>query len=352
MIKLLQILSRQAAQSPGTLTLVGERKVDRVTVRGMDYDSRGFEENEIPADGSVIPSGKEGKITWIDVVGIHDIELIKRLCDRYSIHPLTQEDILNTFHRPKVEEIDDYIFMVLKVFRYENNEFQMNNISLILGSDYVISFQEKSSDIFETVRERIRKGGQKIRQGGADYLAYCLVDAVVDYGYVTLERMARNAEDLEEQVMSNPGPDTQTRLHYARREISNFRKYIWPVREIISSILRGESPLVRRPTLIFFRDVYDHTISIIETAESLREQIGGLRDLYLSGISNRMNQIMKTLTIFASIFIPLTFIAGVYGMNFDFMPELRWSPGYFVVLGIMLLAAISLLIYFKRKKWL
>jgi magnesium transporter len=351
MIKLLQILSRKAAQAPGTLTLVGEQKMGQVTIRRMDYSPEKYEEYGISTEEPAFSRGKEGMVSWIDVTGIHDLELIKRLCDDFSIHPLTQEDIVNTFHRPKVEEIEDYIFVVLRTFYHENGELQTNSINLVLGSNYVISFQEKKSGIFDPVRERIRKGVRKIRERSADYLAYSLVDAAVDYGYVTLERLAREAEDLEEQVMTAPGREIQIRIHSTRQQIGYFRKSIWPMREVLSSLLRGESPLIRRATLLYFRDVYDHTVSIIETAESLRDQIAGLRDLYLAEMSNRMNEIMKTLTIFAALFIPLTFIVGVYGMNFEFMPELKWRLGYLSVWVVILAVAGFMVVYFKRKKW-
>lgn len=351
MIKLLQILTRKAALAPGTLTLVGEQKVKRVTIRRFDFGPKGYKEYEIPPGEPVLPLKKKGVVSWIDVTGLHDLGVVKGLCDNFSIHPLTQEDIVNTFHRAKVEEIEDYIFLILKIFRHENDDIQGLNISLILGSDYVISFQEKESGIFDPIRQRIRKGGKRIRAGGADYLAYSLVDGAVDYGYFTLERMAREAEDLEEQVLAGAGQDTRKRVHMVRRQISYFRKYIWPVREILSSVLRGDSPLIRRSTLIYFRDVYDHTVGIIETAESLRDQISSLRDLYLAEMSNRMNEIMKTLTIFAALFIPLTFIVGVYGMNFEVMPELKWRLGYLAVWVVIAAVAGFMVLYFKRKKW-
>jgi magnesium transporter len=264
------------------------------------------------------------------------------------------EDILNTEQRPKMEEFGDYLYFVLKMlYPGENNdEIEAEQISIILGSNFVISFQEHEGDVFNAVRERIRKNKGRVRKSGADYLAYALMDSIVDNYFLILEQIGERIEATEQQLTENPTPETLHAIRDLKREMIFLRKSVWPLREVISNLERCESPLIHESLGAYLRDVYDHTIQIIDTVESLRDMISGLLDVYLSSISNRMNEVMKVLTIFASIFIPLTFVAGVYGMNFKFMPELEWGWGYFAVLCVMALTAGTLLVYFRRKKWL
>jgi magnesium transporter len=234
----------------------------------------------------------------------------------------------------------------------ETSETQVEQVSLVFGKNFVISFQEKQGDIFETIRERIRNGKGRIRKMGTDYLAYALIDAVVDHYFIILEKDGEKIEELEDKVVSDPKPETLQKIHRLKREMIFLRRSVWPLRELVNSLERGESPLIHKATRIYLRDVYDHTIQVIDTLETYRDMLSGMHDTYLSSISNRMNEVMKVLTIIATIFIPLTFIAGIYGMNFEFMPELKWRWAYFSVWGVILIVAVFMLIFFRRKKWL
>ena len=293
-------------------------------------------------------------MTWININGVHDPEIIERIGKQFKIHLLVLEDILNTGQRPKYDDFDDYIFVVLKMLYYdaENSEIAVEQVSLIIGENYVISFQEKEGDVFNPIRDRIRSAKGRIRKMKADYLAYALLDAVVDNYFLILEKIGDKVEHMEEELVENPTPHILQTVHNLKRETLYLRKFIWPLREVISNLERGESSLINDSTRIYLRDVYDHTIQVIDTVETLRDMISGILDIYLSSLSNRMNEVMKTLTIFAAIFIPLTFIAGLYGMNFEYMPELKIRWAYPALLGVMFVIGISFVIYFKKKKWL
>jgi len=253
-----------------------------------------------------------------------------------------------------MEDYGDYIFVVLKMLYPGENkdEIEAEQVSLILGSNFVISFQEREGDVFDPIRDRIRKNKGRIRKAGADYLAYALLDAIVDNYFLILENVGEKIEDTEQQLATNPSPETLQYIRELKNEMIFLRKSIWPLRELINGLERCESTLIHESTGVYLRDVYDHTIQIIDTVESYRDMISGMVDIYLSSISNKMNEVMKVLTIFASIFIPLTFIAGLYGMNFEFMPELTWHWGYFALLGFMVSVGVSLVVYFRRKRWL
>jgi magnesium transporter len=253
-----------------------------------------------------------------------------------------------------MEDFGDYIFVVLKMLRHdmETEEVKTEQVSLILGPRFVISFQEAEGDVFDPIRDRIRKAKGRIRRMGADYLAYALIDAVVDNYFLILERFAERIEAMEAELVSNPAPETLQKIHTLKRELIFLRRSVWPLREAISGLQRAESRLIADSTEIYLRDVHDHTIQVIDTVESLRDMVSGMLDTYLSSVSNRMNEVMKVLTIIATIFIPITFIAGIYGMNFAFMPELGWRGAYFVVLGIMTAVSLAMIFYFKRKHWL
>jgi len=339
---------------PGTLIHIGERKTEKVRINILDYDEAQFEEEEAKTIEESFPFKDKPTVTWIDIEGIHQVEIIEKLGSHFGLHPLLLEDILNTDQRPKMEDYGDYIFIVLKMLYLgeANNEIEAEQVSLILGSNFVISFQEREGDAFDPVRDRIRNAKGRIRKAGADYLAYTLLDAIVDNYFIILESLGETIEETEEQLATNPNPETLQLIHALKKEMIFLRKSIWPLREVISGLERCESSLIHESTGAYLRDVYDHTIQIIDTVESFRDMISGMLDIYLSSISNKMNEVMKVLTIFASIFIPLTFVAGVYGMNFSFMPELKWQWGYFGILGVMALVGISLVVYFKRRKWL
>jgi len=271
-----------------------------------------------------------------------------------NLHHLVIEDIHNTYQRPKAEDYEDFLYIVLKMISWDENlnQAQAEQVSMILGKGYVLSFKEDPGDIFDPVRVRLREGKGRIRKSGADYLAYALLDQVVDNYFLVLENLGERIESLEEELTTNPSPATLKAIHHLKRELIFLRKSVWPLREAINSLERGDSSLFQAETLVYLRDLYDHTIQVMDTIETFRDMVSGMLDIYLSSISNRMNEIMKVLTIIATIFIPLTFIAGVYGMNFANMPELQWPWGYFAVWGVMILVAGGMIIFFKRKGWL
>jgi magnesium transporter len=346
--------SAKAGMPPGTLIHIGERKAEKVRISIFDYDATQFTEKEAAAIEECFQFKDRPTVTWINIDGLHEVEIIEKLGGHFGLHPLLLEDILNTDQRPKMEDFDEYIFFVLKMIyrRDKTGEMETEQVSLILGSNFVISFQEREGDVFDNIRDRIRKNKGRVRKSGADYLAYALMDAIVDNYFIVLENTDEKIETTEQQLTTNPTPATLQNIRELKNEMIFLRKSVWPLRELISSLERLDSPLVHESLEAYLRDVYDHTIQIIDTVESYRDMISGMLDIYLSSISNRMNEVMKVLTIFASIFIPLTFVAGLYGMNFEFMPELKWHWGYFGALGLMALIGIVLLLYFRRKRWL
>jgi len=354
MMKIVKRRSQKAGLPPGSIVYVGEKKEEKVRIRVMDYDEEHVEEREPVIVEECFPFKDKPSVTWINIDGIHQVDIIEKLGTCYGLHPLIMEDIVNTQQRPKMEDYGSYIFIVIKMlYREKDSEVtESEQISLVVGSNFVISFQEQQGDVFEAVRDRIRKSKGRIRKAGADYLAYALMDAIVDNYFVILEEQGELIENVEDQLTGYPLSSTLQEIRKLKKEMIFMRRAIWPVRELISGLERTESVLINKSTGDYLRDLYDHSIQIIDSVESYRDIISGLLDIYLSSVSNRMNEVMKVLTIFASIFIPLTFVAGVYGMNFDFMPELGWHWGYFTVLGFMVAVGIIMVIYFKRKKWL
>ncbi len=338
---------------PGSLVYIGDKKDEKTEISIIDYTNKDLKELECKKIEECFKYKTKRSVTWINIDGISDTETISKIGKNFDLHPLVLEDILNTDQRPKIEDYDDYIFIVLKMLRHdENNKLSIEQISFILTRNVVISFQETKGDVFNAIRERIRKNKGRIRKMGADYLIYSLIDSIVDNYFLILEKVSEKIEIIEDKLIENPEPELVQEIHKLKREMIFVRKSIWPLREIINSLLREESKLIRKTTNVFLKDLYDHTIQIIDTAETFRDMISGMLDIYMSSISNKMNEVMKVLTIFAAIFIPLTFIAGVYGMNFSVMPELNWNWGYPMALIIMISVATIMLIYFKRKKWL
>ena len=346
--------SKKAGLPPGTPVYVGERKDEKVRISVLDYDELKFQEKEVKDVEECFPFKKTSTVTWINIDGIHQVDIIEKIGKNFDLHPLIQEDIVNTEQRPKIEDFGNYIYIVLKMVYHDehDSEIKIEQVSLILGENFVISFQEKEGDIFNHVRERIRNEKGRIRKMKADYLAYSLLDAVVDNYFLILEKTGEQIEELEDKVVSQPKPETLQEIHKLKRGMIFLRRSVWPLREVINILERGESSLIEKNTRIYLRDVYDHTIQVIDSVETFRDMLSGMHDTYLSSISNRMNEIMKVLTIIATIFIPLTFVAGIYGMNFKFMPELDWRWGYFSVWLVMLAVAVLMIFYFKRKKWL
>jgi magnesium transporter len=346
--------SRKAGSAPGTLIHIGERRIEKVRLTLVSYDADTIDERQANTADEALDHCDSRRFTWLNIDGIHDIDLIERLGRHFDIHPLTQEDILNTTHRPKFEEFKQYAYIVLKMLRYDTNSNRVSTeqVSLILTERVLISLQESSGDVFDPVRIRLQKARGRIRNAGCDYLAYALIDAIVDHYFSILEQIGVRIEDLEEETLSAPTTAVLQRIHAMKREILYLRKQIWPLREVVGAMAKEESMLIQNATRIFLRDVHDHAVQIMETIEAQRDLLTGLLDLYMTGISNRMNEIMKVLTIIATIFIPITFIAGVYGMNFKNMPELEWPWGYGLVWCVMIAVVIALVIFFKRKKWL
>jgi magnesium transporter len=346
--------SKKAGLPPGSLVYVGEKKLEKTRITVMDYDRDKFVEKQMETVEECIPFRDTSTITWINVDGVHEPQVIQHLGECYGIHPLILEDIMNTSQRPKLEDLGDYLFLVVRMIanQRQQGEEKYEQVSLVVGSNFVLSFQEDVGDVFDSVRERIRKGQSRLRNQGTDYLAYALLDAIVDGYFVELERIGDEIEGLEDEILKYPKPPTVQRIHQLKREMIFLRKSIWPLRDVIGRMERRESPLIKESTAIFLKDVYDHAIQAMDSVETFRDMLSGMLDIYLSSVSNRMNEIMKVLTIIATIFIPLTFIAGIYGMNFKFMPELGWSWSYPLVWAVMIVVALIMLLYFKRRKWL
>jgi len=349
-----KVAKKKMGLPPGTLVHVGEKKAEKVRISIIDYDEAHVEEKEAKSVEECFPFKDKPSVTWINVDGLHEVNLIEQLGAHFGLHPLLLEDILHTEQRPKLEDHEAYLFVVLKMFYYngEAREIEAEQVSLILGPNFVISFQEREGDVFKYVRERIRNSKGRIRKVGADYLAYALIDAIVDNYFIILEKLGETIESLEEELVTNPMPDTLQTIHHLKREMIFLRKSVWPLREVISALDRGESPLIQESTDVYLRDLYDHTIQVIDSVETFRDMVSGMLDIYLSSVSNKMNEVMKVLTIIATIFIPLTFIAGIYGMNFQYMPELGWRWGYPAVWFVIGTILIVMLVYFRRKKWL
>ncbi len=336
---------------PGTLVHIGERQDEPVTISVITYDEQHYDEQCAVAPES-LPDLRGRSITWVNVNGLYETGLIKAIGDRAGLHPLTEEDIVNTRQRPKTEEYEDYIYVVTKMLSYEEGAVRSEQVSLVLGPSFVVSFQERAGDVFDPIRERLRSGRGRIRKEGADYLTYALLDAVVDGYFQVLEEYGDAFEGIEEEVLASADGGTLQAIYAAKRELIELRRSVWPLREVVSALERGESPLIRKTTRVYLRDVYDHTVQVAETVETYRDTAAGILDLYLSEQSRRMSEVMKVLTVIATIFIPLTFVAGVYGMNFRYMPELGYHWAYPAALAGMATIAVAMLIWFWRRRWL
>lgn len=344
---------------PGALIFVGEQKTDTVVLTKINYDAEQFEEKQF---ASIIVNQKEDCLscrdlpstTWIHVCGLHNPDIIESLGRCYGIHHLFLEDILNTAQRPKMEDLEGGLFIVMKAFTIKDDDetTASEQISFILGKNYVISLQESNADIFEPVRSRLRSTHGRIRSLGPDYLLYALMDTVVDHYFSVLDVLGERIDVLEDELLTDHSQETLPRTHRLRRELLFFKKMVWPLREVISAMQRSDTGLIQQTTQFYIRDLYDHIIQVVDTLENYRELASGLLEIYLSSVSNRMNEVMKVLTIIATIFIPITFIVGVYGMNFEFMPELKWKWGYAMAWGVIVTMIIAMLGYFHKKKWL
>jgi magnesium transporter len=346
--------SEKAGLSPGTLMYVGAEKSGFPRITVIDYDATGFLEKTVSSVEECFPFKETSTVTWINVDGVHDASVIEKLGVHFDIHPLVLEDIMTTTQRPKTEDLGNAVFVVLRMIEYdvERGATTADQLSLILGPNYVLTFQETPGDCLDPVRERIRGGKGRIRKLGPDYLAYAVIDAVVDNYFFVLEKLGERIDRLEEQLIAEPRRELLSEIHGLKREMIELRKSVWPLREVVSRFERMESPLIRKSTGVFLRDLYDHAIQVIDTVESFREMLSSMVETYLSSLSNRMNEIMKVLTIISTIFIPITFLVGLYGMNFVHMPEIKWRWGYAFAWLLIIGSVGGMFAFFRRKKWL
>lgn len=340
--------------SPGSLIFIGQQKVENPRICLIDFNPEDLNEKDLASMDEAKSCLSPDTVSWINIYGLHDISIIQDTGRIFNLHPLLLEDILNTGQRPKMEEFEPNLFFVFRMLRHngEKNTIISEQLSMVLGDTFLLTFQEQPGDVFEPVRVRIRKQKGRVRMSEVDYLAYALMDTLVDNYISIIERLGDEIEDLENDVLDNPSPDVMEKIHAYKREMNFMRKAIRPARETVLQLIHGEFPQIRESTLPFLKDLLDLLTEATESIETYREILSDMMNLYTSTISNKMNDIMKVLTIFAALFIPLTFIAGIYGTNFDYVPELHYKYGYFVFWGILIVIAAGMLLYFKRKKWL
>jgi len=351
--------SKKAGSPPGTLQHLGEQKMEKMTMVVTDFSTDSLVHQEIEHISEVDSYLKRDSITWIKVQGLHEVEKLREIGDYFNLHPLVLEDILNTGQRSKKEDYEQYMFFVLRLLNHipEKDEILSEQFAIVLGSNYVLTFQESDFPHFEIINERLKVDNSRLRKMGADYLSYALIDIVVDYYFHVLENFGDRMEAVEDELLLDARQETHHTIHDLRRELLNLRKIIWPLRDMLNSTIRDETPYIKTATKVYLRDVYDHVVQMMDAVESNRDVIMGMFDTYMSVVSNKMNEVMKVLTIIATIFIPLTFIAGVYGMNFNpeaspwNMPELNAYWGYPVTWSVMLLVTIGMVLYFRRKGW-
>ncbi len=339
---------------PGSFVHIGEQKVDVTKLSIIDYDKEKVNRKDLEKVEESFPFKNSPTVTWLNVIGLHDVDTLQKISDHFGIHPLVMEDILNTGHQPKTEIFDNYIFIIAKMIRFdsENNETALEQVSIIMGKHFVITFQEKEGDIFDPVRKRIAISNGRLRQHGPDYLTYALLDVIVDNYFLIIQDLHTIIEELDERVLQSADKSQIYDIQKLMRETLLLRKTIWPLRLAIADLMEEDASLIQKFTLPYLRDLYDHTNHVVDTIETFREMVTGTMSVYMSNISNRMNDVMKVLTIIATIFIPLTFIAGIYGMNFENIPELKWSFGYPLVWLLMVTIGLIMIIFFHKKKWL
>jgi magnesium transporter len=353
MQKIVKSRSQKRGLPPGSLVHIGDKKRDNIKIELIEYSEDCFFQKEISAEQLPGPDNNKASVKWINIEGLHEVDILAGIGQIFGLHPLVLEDVLNTDQRPKLEIYDDYIYISAKLLNYNRQlgEFNIEQISIILGDNYVITFCERDTDLFEPVRKRLKQGASRMRKLGSDYLTYCLLDIIVDDYFDVLEDFSEEIEAVEDETAVNATDKTLRNIHKLKRQVLFLHKAIWPLRDVLAALERGESELVNDSTEIYLRDLYDHVVQIMDTTETLRDILAGIMDVYLSSTSNRMNEIMKVLTIISTVFIPLSFIVGLYGMNLENMPELKWPWMYPVLWAIMLSIAISMLYYFKKKKW-
>lgn len=345
--------ARQTGQPPGTLTPVAEVPDRTVEMELIEFDRERFASRRVEDVEGLADRREMPPVSWLNVDGVHDVRLLGRIGELFEIHPLILEDIVHTDQRPRVDEHGDGLFVVLRMLTYDAKLGEMadEQVGLLVDIGSVLTFQERPGDVFEPVRQRLREGRGRLRGAGPDYLAYALIDVVVDHYFIVLEQIGTSIEQLEEQILRDPTPTTVQQINHLKREMMLMRRAVWPLREALAALIRDGHPRIADETVPYLRDAYDHVIQVIDAIETYRDLLGTLLDLYLSMLSQRTNEVMRVLTIIATIFIPLTFIAGVYGMNFKHMPELEWGWAYPAVWGVMLSVAAGLLVFFRRRGW-
>lgn len=339
--------------SPGTLVYLGSKEAKDTKLTIFDYDVNTCEEIQTTQVSETANLKTSPTVSWINIDGLREVDVIKNICENFAVHTLAQEDIVNTGHRPKMDDFDDQLFIVLKMVHFpeDSHNIRYEHISLVVGENYLLSFQEAEGDVFKPIRERIRGAKGRLRKLKSDYLAYSLIDTVVDNYFLALEKLEDQIEALDNEVLNNASHETLLKIHSLKLEVNVLRKAVWPLREVVYSLQKGDSKLIKDQTTIFLKDLYDHVMHVIDAIDNAKENLSGLTELYMSGMSNKMNEIMKVLTVMASIFIPLTFIAGIYGMNFEYMPELKWKYGYFGIWALMLSLSGGLIYFLKKKNW-
>ncbi len=353
MARFLKKRTLKLGQPPGTLIHIGDKKLDDVTVMAYHYSAGSYEERKLNTLEECASFRDCKEVVWIDINGLHNTDVLKSIGECFDIHDLTLEDILNTDQRPKVEEYSGYLYVSVKMLDFmPDMKIGVEQVSIVLKDNIVISFQENVGDIFNSVREDLRKTRGRLRREGADYMTYTLLDRIVDHYFVLMEDLGDRVEALEDTMIEHPPATIGRQINDLKREILVLRRSVWPMREVMNILVRTDSVFVKPSTAVFMQDVYDHIIHVIETLEIFRELLSGTLDVYLTSAGNRLNEVMKVLTIIATIFIPLTFIVGVYGMNFHYMPELAWRWGYPVAWLLMLGIAGGLVLFFKRKGWM
>ncbi|MDF2987685.1 MAG: magnesium Mg(2+) and cobalt Co(2+) transport protein CorA [Eubacterium sp.] len=353
MPKLVKSRSGTIGLPPGSLVHIGEKKRDTTLITLIGYDEDNYEERKLEAMELKSFNKRENGVQWLNIEGLSDVDTLGKIGEMFNLHPLILEDILNTDQRPKIDINDEYIYISSKMLSYnsEVNEFDVEQVSFVLGKNYVLSISEKDTDVFEPVIHRLKQGMSRIRKLGADYLVYCLLDVIVDNYFAVLEGFGEKIEVVEDEMVIRTNRQTLGTIHDLKRQILFLHKAVWPLREVLSFLERGESLLVQEATGIYIRDLYDHVIQVMDTTETLRDILSSMLDVYLSSTSNRMNEIMKVLTIISTVFMPLSFIVGVYGMNIKNMPELNWPWMYPALWLVMISISVFMLIYFKKRKW-
>lgn len=346
--------SRKSGLPPGSLIHIGERLREKAKISVIKYDEETFEVKDDVKPTSLGELKTFKGISWIDVEGLHDIPILEEIGRSFGLHPLVLEDIVNTDQRPKMEEYDDYIYIVLKMLCYDETKHEVvaDQVSIVFSENFVITLQEGELDVFDSIRRRLRDPHGRTKIMSTDFLAYSIIDAIVDNYFFIMEKFGEGMEKLEDELVEKPTNATLSKIHKLKRDILFLRKAIWPIRELVGLFERSKSKLVSAGLGMYLRDVHDHAIYLVDTMETFRDMLSGMLDIYLSSVNNRMNEIIKVLTIIATLFMPLTFVAGIYGMNFEYMPELKMRHGYPMVLGLMAAIALVMFTYFRKKRWL